>query len=142
MGIETKTIDDPFPVTTLRREEGGVSETLTVSKNVSGTPDETYQVRQEDGTSVTIHGDEVVVADPQEEDIRYYRLGRGAGELRFVANARLHRTPSDGTLSSHVDQRLAERDRIIIQGALKLYADAKSSPEGFEEGDPFERRSI
>ena len=140
MGIETKRVDDPFPVTTMRREAGGIAETLTVSNNVSGTPEETYQVRKEDGTSVTIHGDEVVVADPFEKDIRYYRRGRGAGELRFVANARVQQTPSDGTLSSHVDQPLAEKDRIIVQGALELYARAKSSPEGFRESDPFEHQ--
>ena len=130
-------MSDTFSVKTMRREAGGVAETITALENVSGAPDETYQVRGQDGTSVTIHGDEVIVAN-REEDLRYYRLAKGTGDLRFSYQERLRMTPSDGPLGGRVDEECLQKDRALIEGALRMYERAKAEPEGFRPSDPFE----
>ena len=132
----TKKAEDHFSAMTMRRDENGLSESITISQNVSGATDETYQVRNQDGTRVTIHGEEVIVTDRYEE-YRYY-LVRDLGGMRISPRERLHATPSGGTSGGQIDDACVQKDRALIEGAFKLYERAREEPDRFRESSPFE----
>jgi hypothetical protein len=134
----TKKVDEGFPVQTMRREGKDFDEVLSARRDTSGLSDEIYhQVRKRDGTSVTIQGNKVIVADRYEEDVRVYDLGKGASGLRIFQELRLRATPSGGTHGGPIEDERVNDDRPLIEGAIKMYERARAEPAGFRPSDPF-----
>lgn len=123
----------------LGREDKGRKEVLTLRRGGDGEIDDVSYECSGEGSSVSLHENEVIISYGGRADLHYYMYDE-KGEVAHAA--RLFTTPDGLVKTTGVDEDMRLADQGIIDSARKCYFDALENPKGFEIQPIFDEEDI